>query len=353
MRLEFINRVKEKDILGKSILTSEGQVLLRAGVELNSSFISKLKELGVFYLYVEDERLEDVQVEDEKLTQLKQFTIKSMSNILANIHDCNGKKLKESLIDVEDMISYIIELGDVNKSLYDIQTYDNYTFIHSIDVCIMASFLGISAGYNNWDLKEIGVGAALHDVGKTKVPTAILNKRDRLTEEEFYEIKKHPIYGSQLLKKNFAISDNIIKMVEQHHERVDGKGYPYGLSNRQITKFAKLVCICDVYDAVSNDRCYRKKFSPNDAYELILSGSGSSFDQNLVSYFKNTFAIYPLGCCVKLSNGVEGYVIRQNRGFPDRPVIRVLYDAKTREAIPAFEIDLLKSTDLVIVTIVE
>lgn len=352
MRLEFINKVKEKDVLGKSILTSEGQVLLRAGVELNNNYIDKLEELGVFYLYVEDERLEDVDVEDEKLTKLKQFTIRSMSNILANLHDCNGRKLKKSLSNVEDMISYIIELGDVNKSLYDIQTYDNYTFIHSIDVCIMASFLGISAGYNQWDLKEIGVGAALHDVGKIKIPMTILNKKDKLTDKEFYEIKKHPIYGSQILKKNFAISNNIIKMVEQHHERVDGRGYPYGLNNKQITGAAKLVCICDVYDAVSNDRCYRKKFNPSDAYELILSGSGSSFDQSLVSYFKNTFAIYPLGCCVKLSNEVEGYVIKQNRGFPDRPVIRVLYDTKTKESIPAFEIDLLKNTNIIITTIV-
>ncbi|MEY8764430.1 MULTISPECIES: HD-GYP domain-containing protein [Clostridium] len=353
MRLEFINKVREKDILGKSILTNDGQVLLRAGVELNGNYIKKLKELGVLYIYVEDERLEDVEVEDEKLAQLKQFTIKSMSNILANIHDFNGKKLKDSLSDVEDMINYIIELGDVNKSLYDIQTYDNYTFIHSIDVCIMASFLGISAGYNKWDLKEIGVGAALHDVGKTKVPVSILNKKDKLTGDEFREIKKHPIYGSELLKKNFAISDNVIKVVEQHHERVDGKGYPYGLNSNQITKFAKLVCICDVYDAVSNDRCYRKKFRPNDAYELILSGSGSSFDRKLVCYFKNTFAIYPLGCCIKLSNKIEGYVVRQNRGFPDRPVIRVLYDIKTREPIPFFEINLLKRTDLVIESIVE
>lgn len=263
-----------------------------------------------------------------------------------------AKKLMESLTDVEDMISYIIEIGDINKSLYDIKTYDNYTFIHSVDVCIMASFLGVSAGYDNYALNEIGVGAALHDVGKTKIPTSILNKKDKLTEEEFREIKKHPIYGSQLLKKNVSISNNIIKIVEQHHERVDGKGYPYGLSSKQIVPSAKLVCICDVYDAVSSDRCYRKKFRPNEAYELILSGSGSSFDQRMVSYFKNTFAIYPLGCCVKLSNGVEGYVIRQNRGFPDRPAVRVLYNSKTRETVPSFEVDLIKNTDLVVNSIV-
>ncbi|MFL0194910.1 HD-GYP domain-containing protein [Clostridium sp. WILCCON 0269] len=348
MRLEFINRIKEKDVIGKSILTCDGQVLLKAGVELTNNYINKLKQLGVFYLYVEDERLEDVNIEDEKLLELKQSSIKSMSNIMSNLYDCNGKKLRKSLTGIEDMINYIIELGDVNKSLYDIQTYDNYTFIHSIDTCIMASFLGVSTGYDKWQLKEIGIGASLHDVGKTKIPLEILNKKAKLTDEEFAEIKKHPMYGGELLKKNVIISDAVIKIVEQHHERVDGKGYPYGLKDKQITNYAKLVCICDVYDAVSNDRCYRKKFSPNDAYELILSGSGSNFDQQLVHNFKDTFAIYPLGCGVELSNKIKGYVVRQNKGFPDRPIIRILYDVNTENPIPAYELDLLQIPNVVI-----
>ncbi|WP_368488197.1 HD-GYP domain-containing protein [Clostridium sp. BJN0013] len=348
MRLEFINRVNEKDVLGKSILTCDGQVLLKTGVELTNNYINKLKELGVFYLYVEDERLEDVNIEDEKLLELKQASMKSMSNIMSNLYNCNEKELRKSFIGIEDMVNYIIELGDVNKSLYDIQTYDNYTFIHSIDTCIMASFLGVSAGYDKWQLREIGIGASLHDIGKTKIPLEILNKETKLTDEEFKEIKNHPIYGAKILKKNVIISDAVIKIVEQHHERIDGRGYPYGLEDKQITNYAKLICICDVYDAVSNDRCYRRKFSPNDAYELILSGSGSNFDQNLVYNFKNTFAIYPLGCGVQLSNRIKGYVVKQNKGFPDRPVIRVLYDVDTGNSIPGYELDLLQTPNVVI-----
>ena len=196
MRLEFIDRVREEEVLGKSILTCEGQVLLRAGVKLNSNYIDKLKKLGVFYVYVEDERLEDVYVEDEKLAQLKQSTMKSMSKVMVNLNNYDEKGLRQSLKTVEEMINYIVDVGDVNKSLYDIQTYDNYTFVHSIDTCIMASFLGISAGYNEINIKELGVGAILHDVGKTKVPIDILNKKGKLTDEEFAEIKN--------LKKNFG-----------------------------------------------------------------------------------------------------------------------------------------------------
>lgn len=351
MRLEFIDRLKEDEILGKSILTSEGHVLLRVGVKLTSNYINKLKDIGVFYVYVEDERLDDVHVEDERLSELKQLTIKSMSNVMKSVHNCNGKQLKESLATVKEMIDYIIDVGDVNKSLYDIKTFDNYTYVHSLDTCIMATFLGMNSRLNEWDLKELGVGAILHDVGKMEIPIKILNKEGKLTDEEYDEIKKHTIYGGEILKKNVSIPSSIIKIVEQHHERIDGRGYPHGLSGKQISKFAKIVCICDVYDAVSNDRCYRKKFSPNDAYELILAGSGISFDEETVRNFRNTFSIYPLGCCVRLSNGEEGYVINQNKGFPDRPIVRVLYDIKTRNPISFYELDLLKYPNIVIESI--
>lgn len=352
MRLESINRIKIGDVLAKNILTNEGQVLLRTGVKLNQLYIDKLKELGVFYIYVCDDRLDDVNIEDSRLMELKQSSIKSMNSIIKNIHDCNGRDLKSSLVTVENLIDYIIQDADVNSSLYDVQTYDNYTYVHSLDTCIMATFLGISCNYTGWDLKKLGIGAILHDVGKTEIPINILNKNGKLTDEEFNEIKKHPIYGVELLKKIISIPDLAIKVVAQHHERVDGKGYPYGLKNLQITNFAKIVCICDVYDAVSNDRCYRRKFSPNDAYELILSGSGTSFDSKIVEKFKNTFSVYPLGCCVKLSNEEEGYVVRQNKGFPDRPVVRVLYDANTMRPIPFYEINLIESTNIVISEVV-
>jgi putative nucleotidyltransferase with HDIG domain len=352
MRLELINRAKQDDVLSKSILTNEGNVLLRAGVKLNTNYIKKLTELGVFYVYIEDERLDDVNIEDERLTELKQVTMQSMSGIMKNVNNINSKKLKESLKSVEEMINYVIELGDINKSLYDIKTFDNYTYVHSLDTCIMTAFLGMASNYNEWDLKEMGIGAILHDIGKTKVSTKILNKKGLLTKEEFDEVKKHTIYGAEILKKNVTMPDSIIKIVEQHHERIDGRGYPYGLTGSQISQFAKVICVCDVYDAVSNDRCYRNKFTPNDAYELILSGTETSFDKDIVKNFKNTFAIYPLGCCVRLSNDEEGYVINQNKGFPDRPIIRVLYDVKTGKPVPFYEIDLLNNPSIVIKNIV-
>lgn len=352
MRLEFIDRVKENEILGKSILTDDGKVLLRAGVKLMDSYIQKLKGLGVLYVYVEDDRLDEIYVEDERLNELKRNTIKNMSIIMKNVSGACKNDIKESLSRVEELLDYIIDVGDVNSSLYDIKTYDNYTYLHCIDTGIMAAFLGMSMRFNESVLKELGIGAILHDIGKTSISANIINKTSALTEEEFKEIRKHPTYGEEILKKKFFISENIINAVAQHHERIDGKGYPRGLKSNEICKFGKIVAVCDVYDAVSNDRSYRKRFSPNEAYELILAGSGTAFDEEIVIKFKETFSVYPLGCCLKLSNGIEGYVIRQNKNFPDRPVIRVLYDSETREPVQFYEIDLLKNSNITVATIV-
>lgn len=351
MRLECINKVKENDVVGRSILTQSGQILLREGMKLSPSYINKLKQLGVLFIYIVDERLGDILVDDERLTQLKQVTMKSMSGIMKNVYSSDSKKLGQSLETVDNMIEYIIKFGNVNTSLYDIKTYDNYTYLHSLDTCIMSAFLGLSSGFNEWELKQLGVGAILHDIGKTKLPLKIINKQGKLTKEEYDEVKNHTIYGGEMLRKNYTISNSIINIVEQHHERIDGTGYPKGLKGNEITKLSKVVCICDVYDAVSNNRCYRTKFSPNDAYELILAGSGTSFDRQMVVNFKNTFAIYPIGCCIRLSSGEEGYVIAQNHGFPDRPIIRVLYDAKTNAPVAIYEIDLLKNLSVVVSSI--
>jgi putative nucleotidyltransferase with HDIG domain len=216
----------------------------------------------------------------------------------------------------------------------------------------MAAFLGLSLGYNESQLKDIGLGAILHDIGKTKIDYKIINKAGALTEEELMIIRKHPIYGAELLKKSYTISENVIDIVEQHHERVDGRGYPNGLKGTEINKFASLVSVCDVYDAVTNDRSYRKKLKPNESYELILSGSGSAFEDEVVKKFKETFSVYPLGCCLRLSNGIEGYVIKQNKNFPDRPIIRVLYDSETKKPITFYEIDLLQHSTLTVEAIV-
>lgn len=352
MRLEYIRKVRENETLGKTVFDNDGRVLLKSGVRLTNRYIKNLEKLGVYYIYIEDDRLEDVSVEDTKLNSLKQYTMNSLNKVIKSVGVVNKNTTKEYLQTVTQMIDYILEAGDINASLFDIKTYDNYTMVHSVDTGVMAAFMGINMGFKRNELNDLVVGGILHDIGKTKVPISIINKRGALTDEEFNEVKRHPIYGKDILANNYAIPETAIKIIEQHHEKINGRGYPYGLVDNEINPKAKIVAVCDVYDAVSSDRSYRKRFSPKEAYELVLADSGRAFDEKAVRAFKKVFSVYPLGSCVKLSNNVEGYVIRQNDNFPDRPVIRVLYDHETRMPIKFYEIDLLKELNLVIDTVV-
>lgn len=345
MRLECIDNVREMEILGKSILGDDGQILLKAGIALTDRYLEKLKNLGVYYIYIKDERLDDVKVEDEELTELKQYAIKSLSKVVKNVSLNGEKEVRDSVEKVQSLVEYILENKDVDKSLNDIKTYDNYTYIHCLDTSIMATFLAASLNIEKDKIKELATGAVLHDVGKTKISNRIINKTGRLTQEEFNEIRKHPIYGKDILEKKFYMSDIVLNTVLQHHERVDGRGYPYGLMGNNISKYGRIVAICDVYDAVSSDRCYRKRFSPNEAYELVLAGSGNAFDEDMILKFRNTFSVYPLGSKVILSNGLSGYVSGQNAGYPDRPIIRVFHDYNESAYN---ELDLLKITNITI-----
>lgn len=350
MRLEFMDNVKENEILGKNIYTNEGTILLRSGIKLNNMFIQRLKKIGVSYVYIEDDRFDDINPSDDKFIELKSLTIKNMSQISKNVCSKDKAGMRESVKIVEELIDYVIATGDVNNFLFDIKTYDNYTYLHCIDTGIMSTFLGHSLNFSSNELRELGTGAILHDIGKTRIPYSIITKKGSLTEEEFKEIKKHPIYGKEILEKNYTISDNTIKVVSEHHERFDGKGYPYGLSGNSISKFGRVAGVCDVYAAVVSNRSYRKRFKPNDAYELILAGSGNMFDSRIVTEFKNTFSVYPLGSHVLLSNNIEGYVVRQNGGFPDRPIIRVLNSIKGSKRF--YEINLINNTNITIEDIV-
>ncbi|MDD3223725.1 MAG: HD-GYP domain-containing protein [Clostridium sp.] len=352
MRLEFIDNVREEEILGRNIYTNEGGILLRSGIKLTDTYIKNLKKIGVQYLYIEDSRLNDIDYIDEEFVRLKRNTLKNISKIFKSVCTQNKADTSKSIDIMNELIEYVIEKKDIGSTVLDIKTYDNGTYLHCINTGIFSVFLASNLNFNRNNLMEIGIGSILHDVGKLKIPHSIICKKGALTEDEYNEVKKHPIYGEELLRENYLISDNAIKSVIEHHEKFNGSGYPYGLKGNSISKFGKVVSICDVFDAISTDRSYREKFSPSDAYELILSESGAAFDEKIVNVFKNTFSVYPLGCCVKLSNGIEAYVIRQNKGFPDKPIVRVLYDSKTKEPIDFYEIDLIKRLDIAIVDVV-
>jgi len=225
--------------------------------------------------------------------------------------------------------------------------YDEYTFYHSVNTTILALLLGMGKGYNQSRLLELGMGVLMHDIGKTSVNVEILNKEGKLTEEEFEEIKKHTTYGYDLIRKNRDFSVNSAHVAFQHHERWTGGGYPRGLCGREIHELGRIAAVADVYDALVSKRAYRDALEPYQAYEYVLFQSGYLFDPEIVKIFSRHVSLYPVGTGVELSNGMRGNVIRQNKGIPDRPVVRTIYRGDEPLLIPV-DFDLTKSLNILI-----
>jgi len=353
MKLELIDRVEAGDVLAKSILTFDGRILLKEGTKLNRLYINKIRDMGVFYIYVLDNELSDIDVNDNSLVELKRSTMGCVSNVMKNTILIKDRKGALDVIEViEELIRYIAENADINKSLYEIQTQSNQRYVHCMEVCIRSVFLGRSMKLKKDQLKELGIAAILHDIGMTKVSPKVLEKAGNCTPEEHLLLKEHPQKGYEILKQNMRIPESVLNAVLQHHERVDGRGYPNGLTGDRISKYAKIISVCDMYDLVTNNDNYKKTFRPHDAYELIMGGSSCIFDEEVVLNFRKTFSVYPLGSCVQLSNGVEGYVVKQNEYFPDRPVLRVIYDKESKLSIAPHEIDLIKDINVVVKCII-
>jgi HD-GYP domain-containing protein (c-di-GMP phosphodiesterase class II) len=349
MRLALVRNLIGNEILSKNVINQDGKLILKVGEILNQELISKLKNSKIFFVYIEDKDLEDVY-EDRYLNTLKQTTLENMPNIFNNILTGEHESIENSLNSVYDLIDYIIKEGCVNTNLYEVKNYDNYTYIHCVDTCIMSTFLGTSMHYDKEKLKNLALTALLHDIGKTKIPNYIINKKEPLTKNEFETIMLHPFYSKEILSKIPSIPSCVIDGVAQHHERFDGKGYPFKIKGKKISEFARIITICDVFTAVSANRSYRNRFAPYEAYELVLSSSGTQFDPDIIDIFKNTFSVYPLGCCLKLSNGFEGFVVKQNLGFPDRPTVRITYD-KNKKKISPYEINLVENTNITVISI--
>lgn len=357
MKYELVRNLKSQEILAKSVYDESGKILLVQGIKLTKGHISKMKQNLIYFVYIEEEETGALHLTNEvlslnKLVQVKDEIIVQLPNIFNDLMDGSPSTIEHSLERIDTFIDSIIAEKEININLFELKKYDNYTYIHCIDTGIMAIILGRTLEMNKSELKQLGYGAMLHDIGKLKIDQGIINKQGKLTTEEFNEIRKHPVYGYNALKEAGIGDITILNSVISHHERVDGSGYPFGLNREKISLHAKIISVCDVFTAISADRSYRERFNPNEAYEYIIAGVDTYFDKDIVDTFKQTFSIYPLGSRIKLSNEVEGIVGRQNKGFPDRPVIKV-YEG-SNNLYPSFhdEIDLMEHINLTITDVI-
>jgi HD-GYP domain-containing protein (c-di-GMP phosphodiesterase class II) len=258
-----------------------------------------------------------------------------------------GKNIESDRVKrvVNNMIDSIFSNQAALASLTRIKDYDEYTFVHSINVCILCLTLGRHLNFSREELEQMGIGALLHDVGKMRIPPHILNKPGKLTEEEFTEVKKHPLYTLEVLDKSHGIPDSSKQVALQHHERYNGRGYPRGLRGEEIGRFGQIAAIIDVYDAITADRVYKKAIPLHEGIRMIYQGIREDFNQPLVEHFIQCMGIYPTGTLVLLDSEEIGIVCAVNPGKLLRPNIMLIYqNSKTRYPQPLI-VDLTEKGD--------
>lgn len=346
MRLVPLSMIEPDMVLAKSIYY-EDCLIIREGLSNLQRFANGLKRLGIDYIYVEDSKSEGIEIPDAISEETRVNCKKILRKTMDDFEDSTIIDLTEMTSSINSIIDEILGNPDILISLNDISAADEYTFSHSVSTTVYSLLIAKQLGYNRSMLEKLAAGAMLHDMGKILLDKKILNKREQLTPEEFEYIKQHTIVGYEALKKcpNLTELSRVISL--QHHERMDGTGYPYGIPAGELHEFCRIVAIADVYDALVSDRCYRKRWSPNNAVNYLVKNAETQFDLKLVSVLIKQIAIYPNGSLVRLSDNSIAIVKEQNKNFPLRPIVRVITDANGRDIDP-YEIDMMKVLSITI-----
>jgi len=316
--------------------------------------INRLLQFEVDYVYIQDNRTDDIEVFDVLSDKTRETALKTIKQTFQEMFSNRAKHkplIKQEFYGLfkpilEDMLKDIKSSKQAMLMLSAIYVKDLYLYTHSLQVSIFSIAMGINRGYTHQQLIELGLGALLHDVGKTNVPIEILEKKGSLTKEEYEEVKKHSIHGFDMLRSEYGIPLLSAHCAFQHHERLNGGGYPRGLKGEEIHEYARIVGIADVYDAL---RVYKDPSLPHEALEYLYTRAELDFERTLLDNFKKTVALYPLGINVKLSSGESGVVVDVNANLPDRPVVRILEDENNLSISEPYEVDLSKELSKVIV----
>jgi len=333
MKLVDIESVEPGQTLGKTIFSSNGAVLLSTGVQLTVFMISTLKRIGVTSIYIDDPMYRDISNDELLSDETKQAVIHRMSETFEQLR--SGKTFSAKAIgqSVDEVLDDVMRNQNLLIQLSDIRTADNGMFLHALNVCMISSLLGLNMGLNMIQLKELAMGALLHDIGKVGAP-------------EVQEGRMHHAWrGFDLLKNKREYSLLVAHVAFQHHEAIDGSGAPRGVSGDDIHTYAKIAAVANLYDNMIYDA--ENPLLPHEACERLNAYSGTLLDHEVLVHFMRIVSIYPNGISVKLSNRQTGVVVGQHRGLPGRPVVRVI-DKDGDEAVGYKEIDLAQHPTLFI-----
>ena len=343
---EYIStkRLQPGMIIDQSITDATGRVMIKRNVYLDQYQIEYLMSRGISGVYITDTLEEDgkpgiepikkkiiipsaakkviarERVEDPTKVEMSE-TVKARVNegIQYLFKNTNADNFSGAAMQVsKDLTEAIMTNSAVAIDINTLKVSDEYTFKHSVDVAMISMIIGKRHGLSRDEIREIGVAGLLHDMGKSKIPTEILNKPGKLTDEEFALMKRHPYDGYQILKDRGGFSNAVLAGVLQHHEKINAGGYPMGLPKDQIHLFGRLIAVADIFDALVTKRPYKDAFPMREAVEMIMSMTGE-LDISCINSFLGSVICYPVDSVVELSNGQLCKVVANVPMYPLRP----------------------------------
>ncbi|MCR4933409.1 MAG: HD domain-containing protein [Lachnospiraceae bacterium] len=325
MKLCKLEDIVGNEKLARPIMTSNYQELLAAGTILKPEYIPKIIQLGITEVFIEDDRLSPEQVVILREDVEDIFREKVRSVLERHIYNDNSE-LEELTKTADGIISNILENDDLVEQIYDIQERSADIYEHSISVCSLAVLIAIKRKIDKTRIHDLGVACLFHDIGLRYLDFDYSNQIiSEMDEKKIIEYHKHPAYAYSALEKEDWISKSAKNMILQHHERLDGSGYP--LHVREFEPEAEILQICDAFDEmICGIGCKRARVY--EAVEYMKVSKGVLYDEDVVNTLLDFTAVYPAGTVVVLNTNEMGIVIKQNKQFPERPVLRIIKNAK-------------------------
>ena len=339
-----VKNLKKGMIVAQSIYNHHGGSYLVKGSAITPEYIHHLKKIGIPTVNVTSAD-PNFQLQPPEDVVQETTRIDAIQHVYEAFQDVEkeGRLDAQAMETVSDnIIRDIIQRKENLVQLTDIRLHDTYTFAHSVNVAILSAMLGMLCRYTRKDMNILTLGALLHDLGKIDVSTRILTKNTRLTDSEFAEIKSHPERGAEHIHEmdhELPSTSILAAIAREHHEHIDGRGYPRGLQGDEIHRFAKIVAIADVYDALTSERPYKRAYTPNVAYNIMKNVNIGQFDPDLLDLFFNNVAIYPVGTILKTDYGYA-IVKKCEFGKTEAPTIVVFANLEGRLLQKAETIDL-------------
>lgn len=304
-------------LIASPITDNRGRILINGYTELSEKYLQRIKVLGLPGIYVEDTCSADVTIKDI---------------ISPNLRNLGAKAVREQDVELcikvsKNIVNEILTSSDWDCGMVDIRSFDEYLYRHSVQVAVLSTLIGVGLGLSDKELVELCLAGLLHDMGMTCVAKDVSTTDVALSYLDVKNIKLHPRISVRMIEDYLAIPMTTRMGIMQHHENLDGSGYPEGKCGDKIHPFAKIIHVADTYDALISKRPYRKPYTYMEAVEYLMGRCDSHFDREVVQQFVQKIPVYPKGFPVLLSDGREGFVVSNRKGAPLRPVVR-LFDGE-------------------------